>query len=377
MTPSALLHALIAPVTIGDEPASGVRLTRISDELGLRLTFARDDGARLHVEVTLLSHARRFALKTRLFAISYRGFDASLGLNLCNVIAERVRDNEVEALTAYRSQRVEATERVRRVKVARALEPMGDHEEPFFGLSPYVGCLIGCGFCYAHEKIAPMRALEGLPEVAWGSYVDARENLADVLRDELTSAPLHPVKLCPILSDPYQAIEAKLGLTRACLEVLASAAPRPVLVLTRSPLIERDVDVLSAMPSAFVGMSIPTLDDDARAHFEPRSPSIHERFATLKTLRNKGLQTIAVVQPIFGCDLDAFASALAEVVTSVSLPSASTIPREPLAGGVMGEPPSYAVCRERAFQLERSDRLREALAARGVAVWSGELPPLA
>ena len=59
----------------------------------------------------------------------------------------------------------------------------------------------------------------------WGSYVDVRVNLPDVLARELVDAPPWPIKFCPILSDPYQAVESRYEVTRSCLTVLRGAAP--------------------------------------------------------------------------------------------------------------------------------------------------------
>jgi DNA repair photolyase len=90
-------------------------------------------------------------------------------------------------------------------------------------------------------------------------------------------------------------------------------------VLTRSRLVERDAELLASLPDAWVGASIPTLDDAVRGHFEPRAASIMERFAFLRTLRAAGVKTFAVVQPMLPGPVEAFADALAGAVSSVSI----------------------------------------------------------
>src|SRR5207247_8889148 len=135
--------------------------------------------------------------------------------------------------------------------------------------------------------------------------------LPDVLARELVDAPRWPIKFCPILSDPYQAVESRYEVTRSCLKVLRAAPPRPVFVLTRSRLVERDAELLASLPDAWVGFSIPTFDDDVRRHFEPRAASIADRFAVLRTLRAAGVKTFAVVQPILPGPVEGFADALA------------------------------------------------------------------
>ena len=79
------------------------------------------------------------------------------------------------------------------------------------------------------------------------------------------------------MSDPYQALERRERLTRRCLEVIRDApAPFPVLVLTRSTLILDDLDLLASLPQAYAGVSLPTVDDEVRRHFEPRAASVPE-----------------------------------------------------------------------------------------------------
>jgi DNA repair photolyase len=216
-----------------------------------------------------------------------------------------------------------------------------------------------------------MRRLARAPVVPWGSYVDVRVNLPDVLARELVDAPGWPIKFCPILSDPYQAVESRYEVTRSCLKVLRAAAARPVFVLTRSRLVERDAELLASLPAVWVGASIPTLDDEVRRHFEPRAASIADRFALLRTLRAARVETFAVVQPVLPGPLEAFADALAEAVSSVSID---------VLHGVQGAAAdfadaSYAVAATDDWQRERAAALTAALVRNGVTIWDGDLPP--
>jgi DNA repair photolyase len=261
---------------------------------------------------------------------------------------------------------------VREVTITHLLEPSGSASARFYTCSPYVGCLIGCRFCYAQSRLAPLRAATGLPPAPWGSWVDVRVNAAEVLADELARLPARPIKFCPIVSDPYHAIEASRGVTRACLAAIAAAAAAPpVLLLTRAALVTRDVDLLAALPWAGVGVSLPTVDDDVRAHFEPRAASIPARLAALATLRAAGVRTIAVVQPMLPGPLDALADALAAHVASVSL----DVLRGEEQAGLLFDDARFAVARTDDWQRARAAALAAALAARGVPVWAGELPP--
>src|SRR5439155_715248 len=149
------------------------------------------------------------------------------------------------------------------------------------------------------------------------------------------------------------------------------SAPRPVLVLTRSRLVERDAELLASLADAWVGASIPTLDEDVRRHFEPRAASIADRFALLGTLRAAGVETFAVVQPMLPGPVEAFADALAGAVSSVSID---------VLYGVQGAAPdfadpSYAAAATPDWQRERAAALTAALVRNGVTIWDGDLPP--
>ncbi|MBK7071573.1 MAG: radical SAM protein [Myxococcales bacterium] len=369
----ALLLELIAPTAIGDELAPGVRLARVADDLGPRLTFALADGAEVDVEVSPATAGLRHAARTAHLTLAYRGRAASaVGAALCATVAARIGDRDAGFVAALAAAGAADAPRVREVTVDHLLELAGPPAARFYTCSPYVGCLIGCRFCYAQERLAAGRAAAGLPMAPWGSWVDVRVNAAAVLADELARLPRYPIKFCPIVSDPYHAIEARLGLTRACLAAIAAAAaPPPVLLLTRAALVTRDLDLLAALPWAGVGVSLPTIDDDVRAHFEPRAAPIAARLATLAAIRAAGVAPIAVGQPMLPGPVDALADALAAHVDSVSL----DVLRGEGRAGPLFDDPRFAAARAAGWQTERLAALTAALAERRVPVWSGELPP--
>jgi len=371
--PAEILLGLLAPLTFGDEIVPGVRLTRISTEVGLRLGLEVDGGLAT-IQLLPLALSRRHAAASKRFTFSYRSAELSegRGLEVCEALAARAAVNEeavLEELTSAEGGSVDAP-RIRRTSVTSILEPAGNANERYFTLSPYVGCLVGCRFCYAQSYLSAWRALVGLPDAAWGSYVEVRQNAPEVLRAELEAAPPLPIKFCPIVSDPYHAVEKREELTRRCLEVLRDAPPREVLVLTRAALVRRDLDLLGEI-GAHLGVSLPTVDDAVRAHFEPRGASVDERLAILREGRRAGVHTFAVVQPLLPGSVEALADALAAAVTSA---------RVDVLHGVEGATaefshPDYAEARGDAWQAERAAALSEALVARGVAIWSSELPP--
>jgi DNA repair photolyase len=369
---------LLAPASIGDELIPGLRLLGASTELGLRVSFSRGDEL-FQVDVAPIEESRRSAAASARFSFGYVASggagnpDAALGLELCRAVARAARANE-QAVLERLARAVEEQQdgsRVREVRVEQLLEPAGQGAGRYYTLSPYVGCLIGCRFCYAQSKTETVRRLLRLPPAPWGSYVDVRLNAAEVLQRELAELAPRPIKFCPIVSDPYQAVDKRYELTRRCVEVIAARRePPPVMVLTRSRGIERDADLLASLPRAFVGMSIPTLDDEVRRHFEPRAASIPERLALLAGFAGRGVRTFAVVQPMLPGSVLGLAEALAACVSSVSI--------DVLHGTYGAETDfadeRYAEAREEGWQRERAEELARELRARGVGVWAGELP---
>jgi len=366
----AFLLQLVQPLQPGDALAPDVTFVGTSTELGPRLLF-QTEGGPVQVEVALRAHARRWAVEHGPWALSYRAgrsdapVSPRLGKEICAAVASRLP----------RSQPPIASERpgrVRELETDRLLEWRALGAESHYTLSPYAGCTIGCRFCYAQTRLSPARALMGLPQLPWGSYVDVRMNAASVLRRELAASTPGPIKFCPIVSDPYQGVERKYRLTRACLEVLTDAPPGfTTMLLTRSGDILQDASLIAALPAARVGVSLPSADPDVLAHFEPRAADLDTRVEVLRRFAALGVRTIAVVQPMLPGPVEALADLLAEHATSVSL------------GGLEGmnaaeeqfQAAAYRGCADEHWQRSRYQALREALEARGVPLWEGELPP--
>ena len=377
------LIELMAPVEPGQELEPGLRFTKASTELGLRLSFLVEERDEVHVEVSPRELGLKYAARSPKLAFAYRDggadhVDQRLGFRVCQTVAAHVGAREgpilerlvadTEAAAAVEAQ----STRIREIQGTRLLELAGVPGQRFYTLSPYLGCLIGCRFCYAQSRLDPMRTLLRLPQIPWGSYVDIRINAPELLERELRELPRHVIKFCPIVSDPYQAVEKKFEVTRRCLEVIrAVAEPPPTLLMTRSTLVLRDIDILRDIPHAWVGASIPTLDDSVRKHFEPRAASIPERLDMLRTFKEAGIKGCVVVQPMLPGDPEALAGALAEVVDSVSI----GVLRGEMGAEKDFADPRFAHARGEEWQRSAAFALRDALVARGVDVWVSELPP--
>jgi DNA repair photolyase len=148
----------------------------------------------------------------------------------------------------------------------------------------------------------------------WGRYVLVKRNAPTLLARELKEKPRALVAVSTA-TDPYQAVEARCHVTRHCLEVLAKH-DWPVSVLTRSPLVLRDLDMLERFTDLDVGMSLPTIDDEARRWMEPGAPSIASRLRCLRTLADQGFRTFVSIAPLYpltrGATPAAFAQAIAD-----------------------------------------------------------------
>jgi len=149
----------------------------------------------------------------------------------------------------------------------------------------YKGCTHGCKYCYAPSLTHDERR--------WGTYVDVKVNAPEVLERELRGLRKDEVFLSSA-SDPYQPVEAKYGLTRRCLESLQRNG-FPVSILTRSPLVLRDTDLLGKFDWVKVGMSITTVPV---RRFEPGVPPLQRRIDTLRKLAKAGITTWVSLAPV-------------------------------------------------------------------------------
>ena len=170
---------------------------------------------------------------------------------------------------------------------------------PFeWSLNPYMGCAHQCTFCY-------VRAFEARADRPfddrYGASIRVKTNVAEVLRRELArpSWQRAPVAI-GAATDPYQPAEGRYRLTRACVEALAGAA-NPFSIITRGPLVVRDVDALAAAAArtqVSVTFSVPTLDVEIWRRTEPGTAPPHQRLRALRTLVEAGIDASVGMAPI-------------------------------------------------------------------------------
>jgi DNA repair photolyase len=135
----------------------------------------------------------------------------------------------------------------------------------------------------------------------WGSFVECKANIVELLRRELIRRRKCGSVLLSSVCDPYQPVEGQSRLTRGCLKVLREYGWE-VQILTRSPLVTRDLDILASMPQVSVGFSIGTDDERVRSVLEPGAPSIHSRIEALRELHNAGIATWVFIAPMLPMD---------------------------------------------------------------------------
>lgn len=174
------------------------------------------------------------------------------------------------------------------------LRPQRDDRYGFgFSLSPYRGCAHGCRYCYVREYPHPLH-----PASQWGGWSAPKLNAPELLWAQRHRMAGHTVFLASA-TDPYQPLEARFRLTRACLEVLLACPATQVLLHTRSPLVLQDLALLQAFgPRLSVGLSIPTDDDTVRQVTEPSAPPIPSRWAAVERLAAAGIRVGVSVAPL-------------------------------------------------------------------------------
>jgi DNA repair photolyase len=195
------------------------------------------------------------------------------------------------------------------ITVRTALSKSGIPDREYC-INPYVGCIHRCRYCYATF----MKRFTGHME-PWGSFVDVKVNAPEVLQRQLRKA--HPGRIMiSSVTDPYQPIEARYGLTRRCLEILTNYR-FPVHVLTKSPLVTRDIDIFKKLKEIEVGMTITTDKDRMRQIFEPKAPPVRSRINALKKLHERGISTYVFIGPVLPLNPDELSEKLSPYVESV------------------------------------------------------------
>jgi DNA repair photolyase len=199
-------------------------------------------------------------------------------------------------------------------------------------VNPYRGCEHGCAYCYArptHEYFGLSAGLD------FETRILVKEKAPELLDAELSRPSWTPKTIALSgVTDPYQPVERKLGLTRRILEVLRDHM-NPVVIVTKNHLVTRDRDILAAMSAksaAAVMLSIPTLDSDLAGRLEPRAARPEMRLKAITELREAGVPCGVMAAPVIPGLTDHELPAILEAAAKAGATHASWIMlRLPLA----------------------------------------------
>ena len=167
-----------------------------------------------------------------------------------------------------------------------------------WSLNPYMGCVHRCTFCYVRHF---ERRSDRPADDRYGTSIRVKTNVAEVLRKELARPSWeHEDVAIGAATDPYQPAEGRYKLTRACLEALRDAS-NPFSIITRGPMIVRDLDVLvdaARRARVAVTFSIPTVDEDVWRRTEPSTAHPRQRLRAITKLVEAGIDARVGMAPI-------------------------------------------------------------------------------
>jgi DNA repair photolyase len=160
-----------------------------------------------------------------------------------------------------------------------------------FVINPYIGCQHACIYCYAEF----MKRFTGHQGETWGDFLDIKNFDFDKIKPEKYGGK---TILLSSVTDPYTPLEVKYENTRRVLERLIGTKAR-VEILTKSKLVERDIDLFKQFQDISVGVSLNTLDEDLAKIIEPKASKPRERLQALERISREGISTWVFISPIF------------------------------------------------------------------------------
>jgi DNA repair photolyase len=165
-----------------------------------------------------------------------------------------------------------------------------------FSLNPYGGCAFKCSYCYVPKFPSKHNYQD------WGEWVEVKTNAAELIRKE--RALVYGSKIFfSSATDPYQYLELKYRLSRACLTELLKYQPAKITMHTRSHLILQDIELLKQFGERLsVGVSVTTDSDEISRKFEPMAPSISRRLQLIAQLHAAGIRVYASISPLLPHD---------------------------------------------------------------------------
>jgi DNA repair photolyase len=165
-------------------------------------------------------------------------------------------------------------------------------------INPYKGCEHGCAYCYARPTHAYLDLSPGLD---FETKIFAKPDAARLLRKAFDKPAYQPeVIVVGANTDPYQPIEKQQRITRSLLKVFREYS-HPVSIITKSALIERDIDILQDMAQhnlVQVAVSVTSLDSELSRRLEPRAAAPHRRLQAIGKLTTAGIPVSILFAPV-------------------------------------------------------------------------------
>jgi DNA repair photolyase len=196
-------------------------------------------------------------------------------------------------------------------------------------INPYRGCEFACRYCYARYTHEFMELKD---PAAFERQIFIKQNAAWLLKQELRELRPDEEIALGTATDPYQPIERRARITRSLLEVLAQCRNLRIGIVTKSTLIERDIDLLqsiAARNTLVVHLTITTTDAKLARLLEPRAPRPDLRFETVRKLREAGLKVGVLCSPLLPGLTDT-SGALDRVAIAAKAAGASFLCAQPL-----------------------------------------------
>jgi DNA repair photolyase len=215
-------------------------------------------------------------------------------------IAKLVKDGGISALPDARRRGDAAT--YQEIRCRSALNRVKGKAYMQWSLNPYRGCTHGCHYCFARRYHSHLE-LDSQPGAgdSFANVIFVKTNFVEVLRRELDRPSWKKESIgFGTATDPYQPIEGTYRISRGTLEALRDAAT-PVGIVTKGPMIVRDIDVLqdlSKVTTCRVHMSVPTVDEEAWDRLEPGVAHPMQRLRAVKQLVDAGIDCGVLMAPI-------------------------------------------------------------------------------
>jgi len=178
---------------------------------------------------------------------------------------------------------------VKEIKVKSVLSKSQIYDVDY-SINPYIGCEHACIYCFARHFCRKFDVRDN-----WGKLVYVKINAPRILKREVKKA-CRGVVLMSSITDPYQPIERRYEISRRLLEILAKTK-LSVIIMTKSNLVTRDIDIIKELSNVEVGVTITTSDENISRLIEPQAPTTSHRIEAISKLTDHEIKTFVFMGP--------------------------------------------------------------------------------